>query len=70
MTDRIYRSVEEHLAFGVCGRTLEGIKAHLSFIPMLEVWKLMFELKMKGTETTDQLARKMWAVKKGRLNAK
>ena len=69
MNNRIYRSVEDHLAFGVCG-TLGGIKTHLSFISMGEIWRLAYELELKQSDNFDVLAREMWAVKKGRKNAK
>ncbi len=64
MKERIYRSVKDHLAFGVCG-TLAGIKVHLSFLSMGEIWRLAFELELKHVDSLDALARKMWAIKKG-----
>ena len=69
MNNRIYRSVEDHLAFGVCG-TLGGIKTHLSSISMDEIWRLAYELELRPSDNFDSLARKIWAVKKGRKNAK
>ncbi len=64
-TEKIFRSLEFHLDRGACD-ILVGIKEHLSKLPLDEVWNLIFVLKMKDTESIDQLAVQMWAIKKGR----
>ena len=65
MAENNYRSIEEHLSLGVCG-TLDGIKTHLAMISKKELFCLMFEPVMKNADTCEQVAQKMWAIKKGR----
>lgn len=63
MSERIYRSVAEHLSLGVCG-TLSGIKTHLSFLTLDERGKLFYRMELKHSEGMDELAWKLWEIKK------
>jgi len=59
------KRIQWHLDVPVC-RTLRGLRTHLGFINMGELWQLAYHLECDSVES---LTKKMWAMIKGRKKA-